>query len=158
MAKKQEKNKQVELNSEELKGFLRHMVTNNQYIQKQGKTPVSISVTGEAGTGKTSSIIELAKELKFDLVKINLAQVEEIGDLVGFPVKEFQIQNIEGKTTWIVEQQIDAAVKKGFKIINKRMSYAVPEWIQGKGEGGILLIDDFNRADTRFTQACMELN
>jgi len=77
--------------------------------------------------------------------------------LVGFPVKEFQIQNAEGKTTWIVEQQIDAAVKKGYKIINKKMSYAVPEWIQGKGEGGILLIDDFNRADTRFTQACMEL-
>jgi len=77
--------------------------------------------------------------------------------LVGFPVKEFQIQNAEGKTTWIVEQQIDAAVKKGYKIINKRMAYAAPEWIQGKGEGGILLIDDFNRADTRFTQACMEL-
>jgi len=80
MGKKQAENKQVELNSEELKGFLKHMITNNQYIQKQGKIPVSVSVTGEAGTGKTSSIIELAKELSFDLVKINLAQIEEIGD------------------------------------------------------------------------------
>jgi nucleoside-triphosphatase THEP1 len=157
MARKKVEKRQVQLNSEELKDFLRHVVDNNQHIQTQGKVPVSVSVTGEAGTGKTSSIIELAQELNFDLVKINLAQVEEIGDLVGFPVKEFQIQNAEGKTTWIVEQQIDAAVKKGYKIINKRMAYAAPEWIQGKGEGGILLIDDFNRADTRFTQACMEL-
>jgi nucleoside-triphosphatase THEP1 len=157
MARKKVEKRQVQLNSEELKDFLRHVVDNNQHIQSQGKVPVSVSVTGEAGTGKTSSIIELAQELNFDLVKINLAQVEEIGDLVGFPVKEFQIQNAEGKTTWIVEQQIDAAVKKGYKIVNKRMAYAAPEWIQGKGEGGILLIDDFNRADTRFTQACMEL-
>jgi nucleoside-triphosphatase THEP1 len=157
MARKKVEKRQVQLNSEELKDFLRHVVDNNQHIQTQGKIPVSVSVTGEAGTGKTSSIIELAQELNFDLVKINLAQVEEIGDLVGFPVKEFQIQNAEGKTTWIVEQQIDTAVKKGYKIINKRMAYAAPEWIQGKGEGGILLIDDFNRADTRFTQACMEL-
>jgi len=157
MARKKVEKRQVQLNSEELKDFLRHVIDNNQHIQTQGKVPVSVSVTGEAGTGKTSSIIELAQELNFDLVKINLAQVEEIGDLVGFPVKEFQIQNAEGKTTWIVEQQIDAAVKKGYKIVNKRMSYAVPEWIAGKEEGGILLIDDFNRADTRFTQACMEL-
>lgn len=77
--------------------------------------------------------------------------------LVGFPIKEFQIQNADGKTTWIIEQQIEAAQKKGYKIVGKRMSYAAPEWIQGKGEGGILLIDDFNRADIRFTQACMEL-
>lgn len=157
MARKKVEKRQVQLNSEELKDFLRHVISNNQHIQAQGKIPVSVSVTGEAGTGKTSSIIELAEELKFDLVKINLAQVEEIGDLVGFPVKEFEIQNAEGKTTWIVEQQIDAAIKKGYKVINKRMAYAAPEWIQGKSEGGILLIDDFNRADTRFTQACMEL-
>jgi MoxR-like ATPase len=150
-------NANVKLNSKELKEFLTHIVKNNEYIQAKGKTPIAVSVTGEAGTGKTSSIIELADELNLQLVKINLAQVEEIGDIVGFPIKEFQITNAEGKTTWIVEQQIDAAIKKGYKIIGKRMAYAAPEWIQGKGEGGILLIDDFNRADSRFSQACMEL-
>jgi len=80
MARKKVEKRQVQLNSEELKDFLRHVVDNNQHIQTQGKVPVSVSVTGEAGTGKTSSIIELAQELNFDLVKINLAQVEEIGD------------------------------------------------------------------------------
>jgi len=148
---------QVELNSEELKVFLKHMISNNNFIQKQGKIPVSINVMGEAGIGKTSSIIELAKELDLQLVKINLSQLEEIGDLVGFNIKEFQIENSEGKTTWIIEQQIETAIKKGYKIIGKRMSYAVPEWIQGKSENGILFFDDFNRADSRFITAAMEI-
>lgn len=157
MSRKKAEKRQVELNSNELKDFLKHIITNNQYIQSQGKIPVSVSVTGEAGTGKTSSIIELAQELGLQIVKLNLSMLEEIGDLVGFPVKEFQIQNAEGKTTWILEQQLDGAIKKGYKVINKRMSHAAPEWIAGKGENGILLLDDFNRADQRFTQACMEL-
>jgi hypothetical protein len=37
------------------------------------------------------------------------------------------------------------------------MAHAAPEWIVGKGEGGILLLDDYNRADTRFISATMEL-
>jgi hypothetical protein len=37
------------------------------------------------------------------------------------------------------------------------MSYCAPEWISGKGKGGILLLDDWNRADIRFIQAIMEL-
>jgi nucleoside-triphosphatase THEP1 len=157
MSKSKVDKRQVQLNSEELKTFLKHIVSNNKHIQAQGKIPVSVSVTGEAGTGKTSTIIELAHELGLQIVKLNLAQLEEVGDLVGFPVKEFQIQNAEGKTQWINEAQIDAAMRKQYKVVGKRMSYAAPEWIAGKGEGGILLIDDFNRADTRFTQACMEL-
>jgi hypothetical protein len=40
---------------------------------------------------------------------------------------------------------------------DKRMGYAAPEWIQGKEEGGILILDDYSRADQRFTQAAMEL-
>jgi hypothetical protein len=157
MARKKVENRQVQLNSDELKDFLKHIITNNQYIQSQGKIPVSVSVTGEAGTGKTSTIIELAQELDLQIVKLNLGQLEEIGDLVGFPVKEFQIQNAEGKTIWILEQQLDAAIKKGYKVVNKRMAHAAPEWIAGKGEGGILLLDDYNRADTRFISATMEL-
>jgi signal recognition particle GTPase len=80
MARKKAESRQVELNSEELKDFLKHIITNNQYIQSQGKIPVSVSVTGEAGTGKTSSILELAQELDLQVVKLNLAQLEEIGD------------------------------------------------------------------------------
>jgi hypothetical protein len=107
--------------------------------------------------GKTSAIMQLGKELGMDVVKLNLSQLEELGDLVGFPVKEFQIQNAEGKTTWINESQISVASAKGYKVISKRMSHAAPEWIEGKGEGGFLILDDYTRADARFMQATMEI-
>ncbi|MCX6195541.1 MAG: hypothetical protein NTY55_02660 [Flavobacteriia bacterium] len=157
MSKKKVENSQVLLNVEEMKDFIKHMVENNQYIQTQGKIPVAINIEGDAGLGKTSAIMQLGKEMNMQVVKLNLSQLEELGDLVGFPVKEFEIQNQEGKKMWINEAQIDAAVKKGYKVVGKRMSHAAPEWIQGKGEGGFLILDDYTRADHRFMQATMEI-
>jgi len=148
---------QTQLNVEELKDFIKHMVKNNQHIQSEGKVPVAINIEGDAGLGKTSAIMQLGDELKMQVVKLNLSQLEELGDLVGFPVKEFQIQNAEGKTTWINESQINAASTKGYKVVSKRMSHAAPEWIEGKGEGGFLILDDYTRADARFMQATMEI-
>jgi hypothetical protein len=148
---------QVQLNVEELKDFIKHMVGNNQHIQSEGKIPVAVNIEGDAGLGKTSAIMQLGKEMNMQVVKLNLSQLEELGDLVGFPVKEFQIENAEGKSKWINEAQIGAAQKAGFKITDKRMSHAAPEWIQGKGEGGFLVLDDYTRADHRFMQATMEI-
>jgi len=148
---------QVQLNVEELKDFIKHMVNNNQHIQAEGKVPVAINIEGDAGLGKTSAIMQLGKEMNMQVVKLNLSQLEELGDLVGFPVKEFEIQNADGKTTWINEAQINTATAKGYKVIGKRMSHASPEWIQGKGEGGFLVLDDYTRADHRFMQATMEI-
>lgn len=148
---------QVQLNIDELKGFLSHMVKNNQHIQTQGKVPVTINIMGDAGLGKTSAILQVAKETNMDMVKLNLAQFEELGDLIGFPVKEYQVKNAEGKTLWITEQEIETASSKGYRVVGKRMSHAAPEWIQGKGEGGFLILDDFTRADHRFMQAVMEI-
>jgi len=148
---------QVQLNVEELKSFIKHMVGNNQHIQSEGKVPVAINIEGDAGLGKTSAIMQLGKEMNMDVVKLNLSQLEELGDLVGFPVKEFQIQNAEGQTKWIGEAQVNAAITKGYKVVDKRMSHAAPEWIQGKGEGGFLILDDYTRADQRFMQATMEI-
>lgn len=82
---------QVNLNIDELKGFVNHIITNNRFLQEKGKLPVAIEVQGESGIGKTSTIIDLAKEHKLDFVKVNLAQIEELGDLVGFPVRQFQM-------------------------------------------------------------------
>lgn len=147
----------VQLNVDELKGFIRHMVKNNQHIQSEGKIPVAINIEGDAGLGKTSAILQLGKELGMDVVKLNLSQIEELGDLVGFPVKEFLVKNQEGKQRWITEAQVPAAMKAGYAVADKRMSHAAPEWIQGKGEGGFLILDDYTRADHRFMQATMEI-
>jgi nucleoside-triphosphatase THEP1 len=148
---------QIQINVDELKSFMTHIVTNNQHIQSEGKVPVTVNISGDAGLGKTSAILQLGKELNLDVVKLNLSQLEELGDLIGFPIKEFQVKNAEGKTLWITEQEIETASSKGYRVVGKRMSHAAPEWIQGKGEGGILILDDFSRADHRFMQAVMEI-
>jgi len=147
----------VALNANELKQFLTHIIENNRFIQEQSKIPVSIEVIGESGIGKTSSIIQLAKELKLNFVKLNLSQIEEIGDLVGFPIRQFEVSNSK-ETIWIDENSYDEYLKLDYKPTGQnRMSYCPPEWISGKESGGILLLDDWNRADTRFIQAVMEL-
>jgi len=147
----------VSVNQTELKEFLGHIITNNRHLQENGKGPVSVEVIGESGIGKTSAIIQLADELGLDFVKLNLAQIEEIGDLVGFPIRQFEVTN-GTETKYIDENMLDEYRADGFKSTGKnRMSYCPPEWIANKERGGILLLDDWNRADTRFIQALMEL-
>jgi len=149
---------QVQLNIEELKDFLGHMVKNNQYIQTQGKVPVAVNIEGDAGLGKTSSLMQLAAEMNMAVIKLNLSQIEELGDLVGFPFKEFEMIREDGAKRWVQETLMDTYLKNKFKPTGQsRMSHAAPEWIQGQGEGGFLILDDYTRADHRFMQATMEL-
>jgi hypothetical protein len=59
---------------------------------------------------------------------------------------------------WVDENSVEDYRKKGYEATGlNRMSYCPPEWISGKTNGGILLLDDWNRADMRFIQAVMEL-
>ena len=159
MAKKttNKQNASVSLNVNELKDFLKHIIDNNRYLQENSKPMVSTEVIGDSGIGKTSAIVQLADELGLNFVKLNLAQIEEIGDLVGFPIRQFQM-NEGKKTEWVDENSVEDYRKKGFESTGlNRMSYCPPEWISGKSNGGILLLDDWNRADMRFIQAVMEL-
>ena len=149
---------QVKLNVDELKGYLKHMVSNNQYLQANGKVPVAVNIEGDAGLGKTSSLMQLAAELNMAVVKLNLSQIEELGDLIGFPYKEFEVENKDGATKWVQENLLTTYIKNGFRPSGQsRMSHAAPEWIQGQQEGGFLILDDYTRADHRFMQATMEL-
>jgi hypothetical protein len=183
---------QVNLNIDDLRGFMAHVITNNRFLQGQGKLPVAIEVLGESGIGKTSTVKQIAEEHNLDFVKLNLAQIEELGDLVGFPVREFQMYKEKVVSTgkgdnlnyganqraavedlaklpkgqavtkkvgaWVSELAVQQYLDNGYKMTGKnRMSYCAPEWIADKKKGGILLLDDWNRADVRFIQAVMEL-
>lgn len=156
------KSNSVRLDSNELKDFLKHMISNNRVIQADGKNPVAVEIIGESGLGKTSSVIQLANEEKLNFVKLNLAQIEELGDLVGFPIRQFKlIKEAESGLKvqqWVDEHAVEEYTRQGYKFTGqKRMSYCPPEWIADKTGGGILLLDDWNRADIRFIQAVMEL-
>tara|TARA_R110000868_G_scaffold402872_3_gene679630 strand:- start:2644 stop:3852 length:1209 start_codon:yes stop_codon:yes gene_type:complete len=158
--------KQVELNIPEMEGFLDHIIMTNQKLQSEGKPSVAVEVVGESGIGKTSAMLQIAENNKMGYVKLNLAQIEELGDLVGYPVRQFEMAkqitegDKKGKWTmkWADEMIVDSYKEKGYQPTGKsQMGYCPPEWIAGKGDGGILLLDDWNRADVRFIQAVMEL-
>jgi hypothetical protein len=188
---------QVSLDSAEMGNFLQHIIDNNRYLQKGGKKSVSTEVIGESGLGKTTVVLDVAARNELQVVKLNLAQIEELGDLVGFPVRQFELcstsevnvpiqapkfemkkillpngkevlKKVEvkgpevtatsNKCIWIDENAVDQYIKQGYAFTGqKRMSYCPPEWIADKQGGGILLLDDWNRADIRFIQAVMEL-
>ena len=148
----------VQLNSKETKEFLRHIIKNNQHLQENNKPVVSVEVEGESGIGKTSTMLQIANEQGLHLVKLNLAQIEELGDLVGFPVRQFEVMKDGGDTKWVDEPALESYHAQGWVTTGaNRMGYCPPEWIAGKQDGGILLLDDWNRADVRFIQAVMEL-
>lgn len=71
---------QVKLDSGEMKDFLNHIIANNRFIQEKGMKPVTTEVIGESGLGKTSVVLDIAKENDLHFVKLNLAQIEELGD------------------------------------------------------------------------------
>ncbi len=179
---------QVNLNIDEVKDFTNHIIKNNRFLQESGKNPVAVEIVGESGIGKTSAVIDIARENKLNFVKLNLAQIEELGDLVGFPVRQFQMYKekqvakkiddlnytaaqkaaaaaqVSNATVtkkvgqWVDELAVEEYLRQGWKMTGKnRMSYCAPEWIADKKDGGILLLDDWNRADMRFIQAVMEL-
>jgi hypothetical protein len=153
---------QVSLNTAELKTFVKQIMDNNRYIQNKGMTPVAINVEGDHGLGKTTVVSQIAQEEGLDFVKINLAQIEETSDIVGFPLKEFQVsKTIDGvsKTKWVTEMEAERAIKDPSVRLTglKRTSYAPPEWIAGKTGGGILLLDDFTRGSQIMMQAVMDL-
>ncbi len=148
---------QVKLNMTELKSFIGHIIDNNRNLQLKGKKPAALEIIGEAGLGKTSIVQQVAEEKNLNYVKLNLSQIEELGDLVGFPIRQFEMCK-ETNCIWVDENALHTYEKEGFNFTGqKRMSYCPPEWISGKTEGGILLLDDWTRADIRFIQACMEL-
>ena len=153
--------KSVELTPKEVKEFLSFIIKNNMELQAAGKKPSSVEVIGEAGLGKTSLVEQIAKENDLDFVKLNLSQIEELGDLVGFPIRQFEMcSTVEGSCIWVDENAISTYEKEGYKFTGyKRMSYCPPAWIADKqgSKGGILLLDDWTRGDMRFIQACMEL-
>lgn len=151
-----------QMNSKELKETLTHLILNNRAIQEDGLKPVAISICGAAGLGKTSVVEQLAEELDIKHVEIiNLAQLDELGDLVGIPVKEYQMVAKQGDKQlgkWVDEKIMDSFASQGWKANGQsRMSYAKPAWISGKGENGVLILDDYTRAAPRFMQAVMEI-
>lgn len=158
------------INIEEFKTLANYIIDNNKRLHAEGKKTTAIELIGESGLGKTSAIIQLAEEKGMSYVKLNLAQLEELGDLIGFPIKEYYVcierprLDSEGmpiienevvvkdeECLWVSADVLDSYIAEGYRIKDNtsRMGYALPSWVptDENPNGTILILDDFNRAD-----------
>ena len=162
------------ISMDQVKNLINYTIDNNNKLQEDGKTPIAIALEASAGIGKTSVVKQVAEERNMGFTKLNLAQLDEAGDLIGFPVTEYECQiakrfkdedgNIKTKvlpgTVWLTAKQLDTmdkntAVKQTGKT---RMGYAKPAWVPEYNDNGtICLLDDYVRASPQLLQACMDL-
>jgi len=115
----------------EARAMLRRVIELNR---DSDAPPVAFCLWGAAGIGKSSLVADVAAELGLDFALISPAQIEEMGDLHGIP---FATEDARG-------QQITRN--------------ASPAFLPTPGpEPGVLLLDDYNRADQRIVAGCMDL-
>lgn len=69
------------MNITDLKKTVNYLLDNNLKLQGEGKTKIAVNICGEAGIAKTSAVKQIAEERNAKYVRINLAELEEVGDL-----------------------------------------------------------------------------
>jgi hypothetical protein len=143
----------------EAKNIIKYIIENNKQVQTSGQTPIAIGLESPPGIGKTTLVTDLAKELDMELVVLNLAQLDELGDLVGLPLKEYEFCNSAGECIWVPEKTVSYYQNNTDWVFNNntRTNYSKPFWYKDTDKGILLCLDDFNRSITKFAQATMEL-
>ena len=144
---------------DEFKNIFKYLILNNKKLIDSGKNPIAFGIEGEAGTGKTTVIQDIAKELGLTCVKVSLSELEEVSDITGFPIKEFRV-DCDGKDEWIPADLLPSCGCNELQFTGEtRMSYAAPAWLprEDNPNGTIILLDDYTRANGLFMQATMEL-
>lgn len=152
-----------EMTISEFTGVFNYLLDNNKALQESGLSPIAIGLEGEAGIGKTTVVEDIAKKRGMSFCKLNLSQLEEVGDIVGFPMKEvlLRYKNKQGEVVqrWWPESLLSKVPANVEVTAQTRMGYAPPAWLPKKENpnGCILLLDDYTRANPLFMQATMEL-
>ena len=135
---------------------------------KRDRNKISLNVWGQPGCSKTSLVKSLEnypveynnkKYNGFEIVDIPLSQVEEMGDILGFPIEEIEMANKNG-SVWIksVDSLISSYLKEGYvNTGGQRTVYAPPSWVPTEEKPGIILFDDGNRASQRIMKGLMQL-
>lgn len=136
---------------------LKDLIEANDEIMKGGNNPVSVSVIGVHGIGKTTVVRELAQDLNRDFFKLNLAQITEPSELIGFYSKQYEI-NKNKETLWVTEGMIPEYYKEGYKPTGSiKTTPCPPDWVVNLKENGILFLDDFSRGNSLLMQSVMEI-
>lgn len=150
----------TKISMKEAEDLLNFTIDNNRQLQDSGQTPLAISFTGDHGIGKTSLVEQVARKRGMTITKLSLHELEEVGDLIGYPVKEYKVvEKKSGKSGWVAADVLSRVDREKFNVTNEsRMGYAKPAWVPQYNENGcILLLDDYARSSQMMIQATMEL-
>lgn len=144
------------LKSSDLKNVLRHIINNNRFLEENNKKKNAIAIESIAGIGKTSIVEQVARENNLHFAKLSLSQTEQVGDIIGFPIREFEF-NDGVCAGWINEKELDNKPDT-VKLTGKtRTTYCPPAWVPTDQTGTVLLLDDYTRAAPHMLQSVMEL-
>jgi MoxR-like ATPase len=143
----------MSLTINQVKFVLDHIIENNRFLEKHGKKKNAILIESMPGIGKTSLVEQIAHEKNLSFVKINLSNIEQAGDICGFPIREFQ----RSDGSWENEKSIQYSLNKFPLNGSTRTSYCPPAWVPDGTKGTILCLDDFTRAPMHIMQAVMEI-
>lgn len=142
----------MSLKVSQIKSVLNHIISNNRFLEEKGKKKNSILIESCPGIGKTSVVQQVARDAGLSFTKINLSNIEQAGDICGFPIREFE--STSGK--WINERELSTLT--GVDLTGKtRTAYCPPSWVPSDGRPTLLLLDDFTRAPLHIMQAVMEI-
>lgn len=149
------------INIKDAHKILNYIIDNNKFLTEHGKKASAVALTGVHGIAKTAIVQQVAEERGMTFTKVVLSQLEEIGDLLGVPIKEYYLCSPSGDCDWVSVDMLEYYIKSGW-IVDKnqhRMNYAIPRWVpQNENPNGtIVLLDDFTRALPMFLQSTMEL-
>ena len=127
----------AKLDSQQLETMLAFLFESNiQHEKETGQRPTPICVWGTHGIGKTHLSAGFARERGWKVAYCAPAQFEEMGDLHGLPIKMDPDPDVRGDEYTV---------------------YLPPDWVPTEEGPGILLLDDFNRADDRILRGIMQL-
>ena len=84
-----------EITLKEFAEIFKFIIENNRRLEDEGRKTTAVGLTGLPGLGKTMTIRQLAEELGMTCVVVRLSQIEEIGEISGFPIKEYEIKLID---------------------------------------------------------------
>lgn len=157
--------KQTTFRPSEMYNVMKNLIESNDKIYEKGGLPVALSISGSHGIGKSTLCKEVAQDLGRPFYKLNLAQLTEPSELIGFYQKESEMTktiDIEGvksvEQVWVPESLLPKFFDDGFEYTGKtRTIPCPPEWVQNIEDGTILCLDDFSRGNSLLAQAVMEL-
>ena len=65
---------------------------NKRLTDNGTKKSLSLNIEGKPGIGKTALLVEICNQRGMGNVKLNLANIEEVSDLVGYPLIKYQVE------------------------------------------------------------------